>query len=36
MIEFSSDGPPQREGPNADARDLSFALYDLRLTLPKP
>lgn len=35
-IEFSSDSPPQREGPNADARDLSFALYDLRLTLPKP
>lgn len=35
-IEFSSDTPPQREGPNPDARDLSFALYDLRLTLPKP
>lgn len=35
-IEFSCDAPPQREGPNPDARALSFALYDLRLTLPKP
>jgi hypothetical protein len=35
-IEFSSDAPPLREGPHPDARALSFALYDLRLTLPKP
>ncbi len=35
-VEFSSDTPPQREGTNPNARDLSFALYDLRLTLPKP
>ena len=35
-LAFSSDTPPQREGPHANARDLSFALYDLRLTLPKP
>ena len=35
-LEFFSDAPPQREGAGPDARDLSFALYDLRLTLPKP
>jgi hypothetical protein len=35
-FEFSSDAPPQREGPHPDARALSFALYDPRLTLPKP
>ena len=35
VLEFFSDTPPQREGANADTRDLSFALYDLRLTLPK-
>ena len=35
-LAFSSDTPPQREGPHANARDLSFALYDLRLTLPEP
>ena len=35
-LEFFSDAPPQREGPQPAARDLSFALYDLRLTLPKP
>ena len=35
-LEFFSDAPPQREGAGPAARDLSFALYDLRLTLPKP
>ncbi|MCX6955987.1 MAG: hypothetical protein NTV51_27940, partial [Verrucomicrobia bacterium] len=35
-VEFSSDTPPQIEGPNPDARNLSFALYDVRLTLAKP
>jgi hypothetical protein len=35
-IEFTSDTPPTRENANVDARDLAFALYDLRLTLPKP
>jgi hypothetical protein len=35
-LAFFSDTPPQREGPHANARDLSFALYDLRLTLTEP
>jgi hypothetical protein len=34
-IELVSDTPGVRESPNADARELAFALYDLRLTLPK-
>ncbi len=35
-IEFTSEQPPVREGPNADARALAFALYNLRVTLPQP
>ena len=34
--EFSTDTPAVRESPAPGARDLAFALYDLRLTLPKP
>lgn len=35
-VEFTSDLPPVKEGPNPDARELAFALYDLSLTIPKP
>jgi hypothetical protein len=35
-IEFSTDTPGVREGPNADARALAFALYDPRLTPASP
>jgi hypothetical protein len=35
-IEFVSDAPGVREGTNPDARELAFALYDLRLTPAKP
>lgn len=35
-IEFVSDSPGVREGPNPDARELAFALYDLRLVPAKP
>ena len=35
-VEFTTDVPATRENTHADARDLAFALYDLRLTLPKP
>jgi hypothetical protein len=35
-VEFTTDLPATRENSHADARDLAFALYDLRLTLPKP
>ncbi|HKF44935.1 MAG TPA: hypothetical protein VKG01_17700 [Thermoanaerobaculia bacterium] len=33
-IEFSSDAEPVREGPNPDARLLSFALYEPRIVTP--
>lgn len=35
-LEFSTDTPATREGPNADARELAFALYDPRLSVPTP
>lgn len=35
-IEFSSSEPPIREAPGADARLLSFALYDPRLQFKEP
>jgi len=35
-LEFSTDSPAIRESPNADARDLAFALYDPRLSVPNP
>lgn len=36
LLEFSTDTPATREGPNADARALAFALYDPQLTVPTP
>jgi hypothetical protein len=35
-IQFTTDTPATRESGNADARLLSFALYDARLAVPKP
>lgn len=35
-LEFATDTPGVREGPNADARLLAFALYDLRLAVAPP
>lgn len=35
-FEFSTDAPPQRESAAPNARQLAFALYDLRLAVPKP
>jgi hypothetical protein len=35
MLEFSSSAPAVPESPAAGARELSFALYDLRLALPE-
>ena len=32
-LEFATDTPGVPEGPNADARSLAFALYDLRLSV---
>lgn len=35
-LEFSSDTPAVREGTDALARNLAFALYDPRVTVPTP
>jgi len=35
-LEFSTDTPATREGPDARARALAFALYDPRLRVPTP
>ena len=35
-LDFSSDTAPTREGPDAGARVLAFALYDPRLSVPTP
>jgi hypothetical protein len=35
-IDFSTDTPATREGPDANARDLAFALYDPQLSVPTP
>lgn len=35
-LEFSSDTPGVRENASPHARELAFALYDLRLALPQP
>jgi hypothetical protein len=35
-LEFSSDAPPVRENDSPAARELGFALYDLRLAPPPP
>jgi hypothetical protein len=35
-LEFSSDTPGVRENSSPGARELAFALYDLRLALPQP
>ena len=35
-VEFSTDTPPVPENTAPGARPIAFALYDLRLTLPKP
>jgi hypothetical protein len=35
-LEFSSDAPAAPESPGVGARELAFALYDLRLALPQP
>ena len=35
-LEFSSDAPAIRENDTPIARELGFALYDLRLDVPKP
>ena len=34
-LEFSTDTPGTPESPNADARALAFALYDVRLSVPE-
>jgi hypothetical protein len=36
VLEFSSDSPAVSESQAAGARELAFALYDLRLALPEP
>ena len=35
-LEFDTDAPAAREGPNAGSRLLAFALYDARLGVPEP
>lgn len=35
-VTFTSDTPPVRENAGAGARELAFALYDVRLALPQP
>lgn len=35
-LTFTSDTPPVREHTGASARELAFALYDVRLELPQP